>query len=261
MGSLAVITGATSGFGKEFSRALAARGYNLIIIGRREEELNNVAKEIINEFKVDVHTKILDLSNEKELDNLAEELSKRKDIEFLVNNAGHGAEDSFTEDKYENQEEMIKVHVIATVKLCYNVSKQMKDKQRGFIINTSSLASFNVFPTSAMYCATKSFLTSFSQSLAMELAKYNIKVQALCPGFAKTDFHKRLNMDESKLKNRGIIRWMSAKEVVNYSLKNIDKKYKVIVIPGFWNKIIYNILKLIPKKLYYKMASKSWDLL
>lgn len=130
----------------------------------------------------------------------------------------------------------------------------------GYIINVSSLASFNTFPTSAMYCATKSFLTSFSQSLAMELNKYNIRVQALCPGFARTDFHSKLEINESKLMNKGIVRWMSAENVVNYSLREIDKELKVIFIPGFWNKVIYQCLKIIPKGIYYKVASRGWDL-
>lgn len=261
MAKIAVITGATSGFGKFFSKKLAAKGYDLIITGRREEIINNVAEEIRKDYKVNVEVKILDLSNEKLLVDFTKELEKLNDIEYLINNAGHGAENSFTDDKYENQEEMIKVHILAVTKLCHSIAKQMKENRKGHIINVSSLASFNVFPTSAMYCATKCYLTSFSQSLAMELNKYNIRVQALCPGFARTDFHSKLEMDESKLKNKGIVRWMTAEEVVECSLKNIEKELKVIVIPGFWNKFMYQLLKIIPKRVYYKVASKSWELL
>lgn len=257
----AIITGATSGLGREFSYNLASKGYSLIIVGRREELLNNTAKEIKDKYKVNVIVKILDLSKESELREFIKETHEVEDVEFLINNAGHGAEESFMKDRIENIEEMIGVHILATARLCHAIAERMKKRKKGYIINLSSLASFNVFPTSAMYCATKSFLTSFSQSLAMELQPFNINVQALCPGFVRTDFHSRLKMDESKLKNKFIVRWMIPKEVVEISLKSIERRMKVIVIPGFWNKVIYQCLKFIPKRLYYKLASKSLDLI
>lgn len=257
----AIVTGATSGFGKEFSFELAKRGYDLILVGRRENLLKIVASDIEDKYKIKVKIKILDLTNKEKFDLLIKELEEMDNIEYLINNAGHGAECSFSEDSCEHGEEMIDLHIMATVKLCHKICNQMKKRKRGYIINVSSLASFNVFPTSAMYCATKGFITSFSQSLAMELNKYNIRVQALCPGFARTDFHSKLDMDENKLKNKGIVRWMTAKEVVDVSLKSIEKELKVIVIPGFWNKVIYQFIKVIPKRLYYKIACRSWDLL
>ncbi|KMT23211.1 SDR family NAD(P)-dependent oxidoreductase [Clostridium cylindrosporum] len=261
MDKVAVITGATSGIGKEFSRRLAEKGYNLIIVGRRDKLLNQVSIDIEKEFNVKVEVKVLDLSNKKELDSFIEFLKEKDNIEFLVNNAGHGAADTFTRDKYENQEEMINVHILASVKLCHVISQGMKKRKKGYIINVSSIASFNSFPTSGMYCATKGFLTSFSQSLALELADYNIKVQALCPGFTRTDFHEKLKMDEDKLKNKGVVRWMTPKEVVSTSLGKIEKQLKVIVIPGFGNKIMCVASRFTPKFIYYKIAVKGWKLL
>lgn len=261
MDKIAVITGATSGIGKEFSIRLAEKGYNLILTGRRKELLNDVAANIRKKFNVNVEVKILDISNRDELDNFIEYIKNQNNIEFLVNNAGHGAKDTFTRDSIKNQEEMINVHVLATVRLCHVVANKMKERKKGYIINLSSIASFNSFPTSGMYCATKGFLTSFSQSLALELLDYNIKVQALCPGFTRTDFHKKLNMDESKLRNKGVVKWMTPKEVVNISLNNIDKKLKVIVIPGFGNKVMCILSRFAPKSIYYKIALKGWKLL
>ncbi|MEG0295790.1 MAG: SDR family oxidoreductase [Clostridium sp.] len=258
---VAIITGATSGIGKEYSRLLASKGYNLILVGRRIEIITKVARDIEDEFNVYVETKILDLTNKQSFNNFANEIESRNDIEMLINNAGYGAEASFTEDTFENQDDMVNVHIKATIKLCHIVSKQMKKNKSGKIINVCSLAAFNVFPTSAMYCATKMFLVSFSQSLAMELNKYNIRVQALCPGFTRTDFHAKLDMDESKLKSKGIVRWMYPQEVVEYSLSKIDKELKVIIIPGFLNRVTYHLVKFIPKNVYYKVASRSWDLL
>lgn len=257
----ALITGATSGVGKEFAIKLASMGYNLIILGRRAEKLNEVSRYIQDKFNVKVEVKILDLTNDYEFEDFILELEKREDIEFLVNNAGYGADDSFTRDKYSKQLDMAKVHMLVAMKLCHSISKKMKKNKKGYIVNVSSMAGFNVFPSSAMYCSTKAFLISFSQCLAMELAGDNIKVQCLCPGFTRTDFHSKLNMDENKLQNKGLVRWMSAKEVVEISLKSINKKLKVIVIPGFCNKILYFVSKVTPKWIYYKVAIKGWELM
>lgn len=261
MKKTAVITGATSGIGKEFAFRLASKGYNLIIVGRREDKLKEVAREIEENLKVNVAVNILDLTNDIEFNKFVSELELREDIEFLVNNAGYGADDAFTRDQYSKQLDMAKVHMLVTMRLCHSLSKQMKRNKKGYIINVSSMAGFNVFPSSAMYCSTKAFLISFSQCLAMELIGYNIKVQCLCPGFTRTDFHSKLEMEEGKLQNKGLIRWMSTSEVVNISSKNIDKRLKVIVIPGFCNKILYFVSKLTPKWLYYKVAIKGWDLM
>ncbi|MEG0642087.1 MAG: SDR family oxidoreductase [Clostridium sp.] len=258
---IAVITGGTSGLGKEYSRRLAMRGYDLIITGRRQELLAKVAEDIEKEFGVKVDTRIVDLTHKEEFNKFVDEVRELSNIEFLVNNAGHGAIDTFTRDKYENQEEMIMVHILATVKLCHVVAQTMKERRKGYIINVSSIASFNCFPTSGMYCATKGFLTSFSQSLALELNEYNIRVQALCPGFTRTDFHEKLKMDESKLKNKGVVKWMTPYEVIDCSLAQIDKKLKVIVIPGVGNKIMCLASKVMPRRIYYKLAEKGWKLL
>ena len=261
MGKIAIVTGATSGIGKEFSKRLAMMGYDLIVVGRREEVLKKVAKNIEKRYCVNVEVKILDLSHEDRLNEFISFINKQDDIEYLVNNAGHGAIDTFTRDNIENQVEMINVHILATVKLCHTIANKMKKNKKGYIINTSSIASFNTFPTSGMYCATKGFLSSFSQSLALELKEYNIKVQALCPGFTRTDFHEKLNMDKKILKNKGIVKWMTPQEVVDISLKNINKKSKIIVVPGFGNKIMCLASKFSPRFIYYKVALKGWKLL
>lgn len=260
MGKLAVVTGATSGIGKEFSRRLAEKGYDLIVVGRREKLLEKVALDIEKDFNVKVETKILDLANNEKLDAFIKYI-KEKDIEFLVNNAGHGAKDTFTRDELSSQVEMINVHILASVKLCHVVAEKMKQRKKGYIINLSSIASFNSFPTSGMYCATKGFLTSFSQSLALELDEYNIRVQALCPGFTRTDFHEKLKMDENRLKNKGVVKWMTPREVVSISLDNINKRLKVIVVPGLGNKIMCTASRFSPKFIYYKIAAKGWKLL
>ena len=100
LGKIAVITGATSGIGKEYAFQLAKKGYDLILVGRRVEKIKAVSEEIENNFKVKTHVEILDLTDDKKLDDFIKRLEKKDNIEFLVNNAGYGADDSFTRDEY-----------------------------------------------------------------------------------------------------------------------------------------------------------------
>ena len=144
LGKIAVITGATSGIGKEYAFQLAKKGYDLILVGRRVEKIKAVAEEIENNFKVKTHVEILDLTDDNKLDDFIKRLEKKDNIEFLVNNAGYGADDSFTRDEYSKQYDMAKVHMLVTMKLCHSLSKKMKENNKGYIINVSSMAGFNV---------------------------------------------------------------------------------------------------------------------
>ncbi|MEA3328973.1 MAG: SDR family oxidoreductase [Candidatus Omnitrophota bacterium] len=250
----ALITGATSGIGASFARLLAQSGYNLIITGRREKIIQKVADELKANYRIDVQVILADFSQENDLDCLVMYLNKIDNIEILINNAGFGSRKIFFEDNFNNQEIMLKVHINAAVRLTHTIVPKMIKNGKGIIINVSSLAAFLPSSTTGLYCATKAFINSFSESMHLILKSKNIKVQALCPGFTKTDFHQKLDIGQSKLKNRGIIRWMAADEVVKISLSSL-KKGKVIVIPGFFNKLIKLLITILPKNVYYKLAS------
>lgn len=248
-----LITGASSGLGKDFAYQLASLGYNLILVGRREELLNYIKVDIENKYSVDVVYKIVELSKAEELLSFVKEIKDSYEVEFLVNNAGYGGEAPFIDNSLDNNIRMIDVHINATVKLSYEFGNLMKSRNRGFIVNVSSLASYTNTVGASMYCSTKAFVRSFTETLALELKQYNIKVQALCPGFARTDFHEKLNMKEEKLQNQGIVRWMKSSDVVKASIKSIRNSNKIVVIPGFLNRFIMNLTKFIPKPLYYKL--------
>lgn len=254
--SYAVITGATSGLGLEYSKQLAKQGYNIIMIGRRAEKLKEEAVKIENETKQTVKTVLCELSDENVLNKLIEELEKidnKESIDFFINNAGFGMNKDFFEDDFVNQEKMLKVHINALTKLTHFIAPKMMERKKGTIINVSSLASFMPLPRSPFYCATKIFINNFTESIYPELKKYNVKAQALCPGFIKTDFHIRQNLKTKKLKKSFLISWMEAEKVVKLSLKNINK---TIYIPGIKNKILFSIVKIMPKTIYYKVAQK-----
>ena len=126
----------------------------------------------------------------------------------------------------------------------------LKDKVNPAIINVSSIASFLISPSNEMYCASKAFLTSFSESLSLSLKRHNIKVQVLCPGFTLTDFHAKLGYDA----NDPIFKkFMSSDKVVDISLKYL-KKDKVICIPGVLYKFVRIVINFIPRRIFYKFV-------
>lgn len=241
----ALITGATSGIGKEYAKALAKKGYDLILTGRREKVIKPFVKELKKEFKIKVDLVLADFSNKDDLNTLIKKINSKKEISILVNNAGFGSKTSFFEDSIKNTSDMVNTHVNAVIELTYLVAKKMIKKNEGIIINVSSLAAFLPFSKSQIYSSTKSFIKTFSETIYLELKRNNVKIQCLCPGFTKTDFHG--TRDISKFLP------MTSKKVVDISLKNLNK---LICVPGTINKTIYLLSKVIPRKILIKLIRK-----
>lgn len=250
----ACITGATSGIGAAFAEEFASQGYDLIITGRRQEKINRFAEKIMQQYQVGVEVVIADFSNERVIDFLGNKISRIANLEILVNNAGYGSEGSFCEEK--SQEQMAKLHVCssAAVKLCHAVLPKMIAHGKGKIINVSSLSACFPAPGAAMYTATRAFLVTFTESLYLELKGTGVRVQVLCPGTTKTEFHKKLGFDpDDYYQNKGMMRILTTKQVVSASLINL-KKDKVVCIPGLFNYFSWVIFKIIPRKLTYKIV-------
>ena len=259
MKQTALITGATSGIGKAYAVAYAAKGYDLILTGRRQNLLESFAQDLFAHFKVKVTICLIDFSNAKAFREFIKFIQTSCPIHVLINNAGYGLENSFTEDSFGRQWDMVNVHVKASVELAHLIATNLKEQGlSGTIINVCSLASMIPLPSSAMYCSTKSFLVKFSESLALELKPYRIKVQALCPGFVQTDFHHKLGIDQEKCCTKGVVTWMRPEEVVEASLKALHSNWQVICIPGIWNKVAYQVIKRVPHTWYYR-ALQTYD--
>ena len=255
-GKIAMITGATSGIGASFARHFAGLGYDLIVTGRRKEKIQTMADKLKNEYNRNIEIIIADFSDESGWNMLIQRIEKLKKIEVLVNNAGFGSEKNFLSDDYKNQEKMVQVHINALLQLTHRVIPKMIKNGKGYIINVSSIAAFLASPQHELYCSTKAFLNTFSESLSMTLKDVNIKVQSLCPGFTRTDFHQKLNWNPENLKNRVFMQWMTADFVVQKSIAAL-KKNKVIVIPGIFYKLVYCLIRIIPRCIYYPLAVKS----
>lgn len=232
----ALITGASSGIGEGFARQLAASGYDLVLVARREDVLHRLAEELEGQHAIHVESLIADLAKKADIQRVSERISQLTSLDLLVNNAGFGFAGSFHRNDFNKHLDMIQVHVIASIHLTHAALPVMIPRRQGAIINVSSVAAF--LPWGGVtYCATKAYLVAFSEALSVELKKKNIRVQALCPGFTVTEFHDSPEL--SRIRKYPLPRsmWLSSDYVVRESLKAL-KRNKVICIPGFVYQVI-----------------------
>jgi short-subunit dehydrogenase len=253
---VALITGGTSGIGAAFAQHFAKQGYDLIITGLPNDKISLNVDELKEKYNVKVEIILVEFANENDLARIENIIKGNDEIGVLINSAGFGLGKLFCEEDIRNLESMIKVHIIAPVRFIYAALPHMIRKKKGIIINLSSLSSFMPIPHDSMYSATKLFQNSLMESLHICYKDTGIKIQVLCPGFVLTNFHPRMGLNHSELKNMGILRWMRADKVVQISIRNLHKKNKVIVIPGFWNKVAKLIFTLTPTRFYYSVAAK-----
>jgi short-subunit dehydrogenase len=243
---LAVITGASSGIGAEFARQLARRGYDLLLVARREYRL----KALASELGVPAEVMAADLSVEAECASLAGRIRDARNLGVLVNNAGFGTLGLFPQTDLEAQQRMHRLHVLATMTLTHAALGNLTAREaaggipRG-IINVASIASFGQSPSNVGYCATKAWMASFTEGIAMELGSKRsaVRVQALCPGFTYSEFHDVLKMDRRAIPK---VFWMTAEFVVRESLEGFDRG-GLFVIPGWRYRMIAGFMKWIPK--------------
>ena len=246
----ALVTGATSGIGESFTRLLATKGYDLVLVARDEKRLQERAKSLESKFKIKVEVLQADLSVATQLAKVEKRLANPDSpIEVLINNAGFGIKDSFLKSEIADEILLFDVLAKAPMQLAHAVLPQMLSRNSGTIINVSSIASFIAGGT---YSAAKAYLTVHTESLHSELSKTNIKISALCPGFTHTEFHQRGKMKMSGLPN---FMWLESDRVVADSWK-AAMAGKAICIPGWQYKILSTIARFGPRPLVRKLGIK-----
>jgi len=254
---LAVVTGASSGIGEAFARQLAARGYDLLLVGRREDRLRSLAQEIEPAQGVAVEVIAADLVTDEGRGRVAERILNAPNFGLLVNNAGFGAVGLFHKRDLDVQDRMHRLHVLTTLALSHaalaNLAARPDAGGRCGIINVSSVAGFEQAPSSVSYNATKAWMTSFTNGLAIELAMAGsaVKVQALCPGFTYSEFHDRTGMDRNPIPKQ---LWLTAEFVAAESLRGFDRG-QVIVVPGWRYKIIVAFMRAMPGTLLRRLSA------
>lgn len=241
---VALVTGASSGIGRDIAKELAKRKYNLIIVARDFEKLYQVKEEIETEFKVEVESLKVDLSNKEECIKLYETVSKKyKNIDVLVNNAGFGTCGEFTETDLEKEISMINTNITALHILTKLFLKDMVKRDKGNILNVASIAGFMPGPLMATYYSTKAYVVRLTESIRMELfMKHSkVKVSALCPGPVKTNFDK---VADVKFSIKGQTSDKVAKIAVNKMLKN-----KMLIFTSFGVNFYSKMCKIMPDKM------------
>jgi uncharacterized protein len=252
---LAVVTGASSGIGMAFARALAARGYDLALVARRQDRLRQIAGELAGQFYVECRLLGADLTRDGELNSVEQFVAVAPNLRLLVNNAGFGTLGRFFEAPLGGQDAMHRLHVLATMRLTHAALRNLTANGQGAVINVSSVAAFVPRPGSTSYYATKAWLNCFTEGLHLELksADSRVRVQALCPGFTVTEFHDVLKVDRGEIPGPW---WMPAEDVVEASLRGLEKG-KLFVVPGWRYKLVVSLLRLLPREVVHFALTKG----
>lgn len=225
-----LITGASFGIGYELAKIFAKEKYNLILVARNLEKLNQIKDELQNP-DIQIFTIQKDLSYPNSPKELFDEINKKGlEIDILINNAGFGLLGSFVELDLQTQLDMIQLNITSLVHLTYLVLPQMIAKNSGKIMNVSSTAAFQPGPNMAVYYATKAFVLSFSEALYAELKSKGITVTALCPGPTRTEFQKRARMENINLERSKLIPYMSAEKVAQIGYDGLMKGKRVVIL-------------------------------
>ena len=238
---IALVTGASSGIGRDIARELAKRKYNLIIVARNGVALKNLQAELEEEYKVEVYIEIVDLTNKDNCINLYKRVKEKfGTIDILINNAGLGTCGRFTDITLEKEEQIIDTNITALHILMKLFLKDMCIKNKGYIMNVASIAGFMPGPLMATYYASKAYVIRLTQAIQRELnmQKSKVKVSVLCPGPVKTNFQKvadvKFNGPEEKSSK-------VAKKAVEKMLKN-----KKIIFTKTYIKLVRIFSKILP---------------
>jgi short-subunit dehydrogenase len=243
---VALVTGASAGLGVEFARQLSKRGHGLVLVARRKERLDELAKELGNARAV-----AIDLSKANSASELMADLEAHGEtVDVLVNNAGFGLIGHFAELDSERLRQMIDLNVGTLTDLCRAVAHRMIERKSGAILNVSSTAAFQPGPKMAVYFATKAFVLSLSEALHEELKGHGVKVSCLCPGPTRTEFGDVAGFDGNGLFDNVA---MNAAEVVEAGLKGLDSN-RAVVVPGWMNKVTATSTRFAPRSVVRKIA-------
>lgn len=253
----ALITGASTGIGKELAKIHASKGGNLIIIARSESKLNELKKELEQQYKINVLVIAKDLSDVNAPQEIYDEVKKQGiKIEYLINNAGFGALGKFQNVDLARQISMINLNITALTALTHLFLPDFIQQNSGKILNTSSTASLMPGPLQAVYFATKAYVTSFSNALSEELHHTNITVTNLMPGATESEFGAISGMDKTEMFKKTATAYSVALDGYNGMING-----KIDVISGLTmsQKIMMAAIPFMPKKMVLKQIRQMQE--
>ena len=254
MNEIALITGATSGIGRDFAEIFAKKGYDLFLASRNKKHLDEIKSDLENKYGIQVNILAIDLSKENSARLLFNEAGKQ-DIQVLINNAGFGVQGEHIDLELSKIESMICLNITTLTHLCSLFAKKMKERGGGYILNVASTGAFIPMPYFATYGATKSYILFFSEAIAKEMKTYNVVVTCLCPGVTDTNFFTTAGVGG---KNKGL--WansarMSSMKVAQFGVKALFDR-KLSVVPGFMNSAWLLLTRFVSRNMVAKVSKK-----
>ena len=250
-GETVLITGASSGIGRQLARQFASDGANLVLVARSAASLGELAVELAATYGVQAQALPADLSQPAGPAEIVQTLTQRHvAVDILVNNAGFGALGTIARIGVERQLEMIEVNVAALTRLTAMLLPGMLERHRGAIMNVASTAAFQAGPNQAVYFATKAYVLSFTQALAEETRGSGVRVCCLAPGPTDTGFAAQAGMEGTRLFRWGV---MDACRVAQAGHRGL-RQGKAVIVPGLRNRILIFSGRLLPRVLATRIA-------
>ena len=246
MASWALVTGATSGIGESFTRLLAENNYNIVLVARDMARLQECACGLQDKFNVETNIIQADLSTDTGCASVEQYIANNQ-VDVLINNAGFGLNKAFTMSDIDAEQQMFDVLVRTPMRLMHVALPLMKQRNKGVIINVSSVAGYIA---GGSYSAAKSYLTVLSESLHTELAGTKIKISALCPGFTRTEFHQRGRMS---MKGLPSFMWLDSDKLVAKSWSDALKG-KAVSVPGWQYQLLVFVIQTLPRSIIRKVG-------
>ena len=248
-----LVTGASSGIGRQLAHCFAADGYECVLLARSEDVLHDVADALEAAHGTTASVLPADLSVPGAADTVADQLHERGlTVDVLVNNAGVGARGAFMELDAQRQVDMIQVNVTALTHLTRRLLPTMRERGRGGVLNVASTAGFQSGPYMSVYYATKAYVLSFSDGLAEEMAGTGVTVTCLAPGPTRTAFADRADMDDARLMDLGATMTPAAVAAAGY---DAFRAGRILEIPGWPNKVGAILTRITPRALARKVTA------
>lgn len=250
-GKTALITGASSGIGEAFARALAARGANLVLVARSEEKLRALSDSLAREHDISTDVIVADLAQENAASTVCATTERMgRSVDVLVNNAGFGTYGQFAANEATREHKEVMLNVASVIDLTHCYVPGMLERKFGAVINVSSTAAYQPVPYMAVYGASKAFVLSFSEALWEELRKTGVRVLALCPGATNTEFFREAGEGAA----------FGAKDtpenVVRIALEALDSG-RPVVVPGAQNAFVSKLPRFLPRGTMAGLAARA----
>ncbi len=255
--SLALVTGCTSGIGLHLAREFAAHGHDLVLVAPVEQELEELAIEFGATYGTRCHVIAKDLEKETSADEIHDYLrGKDLEVDILVNNAGHGFRGKFWASEIGTDMSMVNLNISAVLRLTKHILPTMVTRGSGFILNTASVAGFEPGPLLAVYHATKAFILSWSEALAVEVRDCGVTVTALCPGATDTDFFIKAGMQDVFVYQKGYV--MAPQNVAKAGYEGLMRG-DLFIVPGAPNKLLVAARRVLTDETQARINRKQYE--